>query len=145
MTRINDDTSKDQYEINYAWPWHGRGVKILTTKGLANLARMARDSRGVLDEIDVGVRNVNAYQAEQAKKAAEVQAEQGKRIKQLEAQIGAQKASYEKTLTFKKTKFEKALAAQKASEESTRKKMLADFEAQKNNGEQKQKDCVKRR
>lgn len=129
VTRINDDTSKDQYEINYAWPWHGRGVKILTTKGLANLARMARDSRGVLDEIDAGVKNVNAYQAEQAKKAAEAQAEKDKRIKQLEAQ----KASYEKDAAFKKTEFEKALAAQKASEESTRKQMLANFEAQKNN------------
>lgn len=136
VDRIGADIPRDQYEDNYAWPRYGAPVRIMTTKGLANLARMARDSRGVLDEIDAGVKNVNAYQAEKAKNEAaavaaqaKAQAEKDQRIVQLEAQ----KASYEKDIAFKKTEFEKALAAQKASSESVRKQMLADFEAQKNN------------
>lgn len=98
--------------------------------------QLLKESKDFYDQINSGVRNVNAYQAEKAKKEAaaaaaqaKAQAEKDQRIVQLEAQ----KASYEKDIAFKKTEFEKALAAQKASSESVRKQMLADFEAQKNN------------
>lgn len=121
--------------------WTVRAGALKTGKNARNLFETHKKNvLSYISQIDAGVKNVNAYQAEKAKKEAaaaaarakaqaKAQAEKDQRIVQLEAQ----KASYEKDAAFKKTEFEKALAAQKASSESVMKQMLANFEAQKNN------------